>query len=35
MMSRIAFTTEPAVLQDSDFVVEAVSEDFELKKKIF
>lgn len=35
MMSRIAFTSETAVLQDADFVVEAVSEDFDLKKKIF
>jgi len=35
MMSRIAFTSENAVLQDADFVVEAVSEDFDLKKRIF
>lgn len=35
MLSRISFHSENAILQESDFVVEAVSEDFELKKRIF
>jgi len=35
MMSRIKYSVDNSVLQEADFVVEAASEDFSLKKKIF
>ena len=35
ILARFTFTTKLEDLNDADFVVEAVNEDFELKKKIF
>ncbi len=35
MIARIKWSSDMAILSNVDFVVEAASEDFELKKKIF
>ena len=35
VLGRTQWTSDVALLSNVDFVIEAVNEDFELKKKIF